>query len=67
MLLNIINLECKIKNILYNNFCIKINESDIDFCFVSSNENIRKLLSFILYNVYLKKYDVRIFSELPLI
>jgi len=44
------------------------NRSDIDICVVAPNEGDSELLSFILQNinVNLKKYDVRLFSELPL-
>ena len=43
-------------------------KSDIDICVVAPNEDDSELLSFILQNinVSLKKYDVRLFSELPL-
>jgi len=45
-----------------------INRSDIDICIVAPNEDLHQLLSFILQNVNVsaKKYDVRIFNELPL-
>ncbi len=44
------------------------NRSDVDICVVAPNEDIRGLLSFAWQNinVSLKKYDVRIFAELPL-
>ncbi|MHA1490514.1 MAG: nucleotidyltransferase domain-containing protein [Promethearchaeota archaeon] len=44
------------------------NRSDIDICVVAPKENVNELLSFIMQNVNvnLKKYDVRIFAELPL-
>ena len=42
--------------------------SDIDICVVAPGEDIMDLLSFIWQNVNvsLKKYDVRVFHELPL-
>jgi len=42
--------------------------SDIDICVVAPNEEDHQLLSFVLQNINvdLKKYDVRLFSELPL-
>jgi hypothetical protein len=44
------------------------NRSDIDICIVAPNEKSNVLLSYIWQkvNVYSKKYDVRVFSELPL-
>ncbi len=44
------------------------NRSDIDICIVAPNEDINQLISYILQNVNItsKKYDVRIFQELPL-
>jgi len=44
------------------------NRSDVDICVVAPNEKIVELLSFILQNinVNLRKYDIRIFEELPL-
>jgi predicted nucleotidyltransferase len=44
------------------------NRSDFDICIVAPDEDMRKLLSFIWgnINVVSKKYDVRIFAELPL-
>ena len=44
------------------------NKSDIDICVVAPNEDKHQLISFILQNVNinLKKYDIRLFSELPL-
>ena len=44
------------------------NRSDIDICVVAPDEDMHNLLSYILQNinVNLRKYDVRIFSELPL-
>jgi len=42
--------------------------SDIDICIVAPNEDIHQLISIILQNVNVtsKKYDVRVFQELPL-
>ncbi|MCK4381168.1 MAG: nucleotidyltransferase domain-containing protein [Candidatus Lokiarchaeota archaeon] len=47
---------------------IETNKSDIDICVVAPNEDKHQLISFILQNlnVELKKFDVRLFSELPL-
>ena len=44
------------------------NRSDIDICVVAPDEKTSSLLSYIWQkiNVTLKKYDVRMFSELPL-
>jgi len=44
------------------------SRSDIDICVVAPDENDGELFSYILQNVnvVLKKYDVRLFSELPL-
>ena len=44
------------------------NKSDIDICIVAPNEDLNQLLSFILQNINVesKKYDIRIFNELPL-
>lgn len=44
------------------------NRSDIDICIVAPHENPVELLSFIFQqiNVNQKKYDVRLFQELPL-
>ncbi|MBN1215976.1 MAG: nucleotidyltransferase domain-containing protein [Candidatus Lokiarchaeota archaeon] len=46
----------------------QINRSDIDICIVAPNEDSIELLDLIAGNVDImkKKYDVRIFSELPL-
>ncbi len=43
-------------------------KSDIDICVVAPNEDKHQLISFLLQNinVNIKKYDVRLFSELPL-
>ncbi len=43
-------------------------KSDIDICVVAPNEDTHQLVSFILQNINvgLKKYDIRLFSELPL-
>ena len=45
-----------------------VNRSDIDICIVAPNEDLHQLLSFVLQNINVsaKKYDVRIFNELPL-
>ena len=47
---------------------IETIKSDIDICVVAPNEDKHQLISFILQNlnVELKKYDVRLFSELSL-
>lgn len=44
------------------------NRSDIDICIVAPNEDLHQLFSFVLQNVNVnaKKYDVRVFQELPL-
>lgn len=44
------------------------NRSDIDLCIVAPNENPYELLSYIRQkiNINFKKYDVRIFKELPI-
>jgi hypothetical protein len=44
------------------------NRSDIDICVVAPNEEKHQLFSFILQNINVqaKKYDVRLFYELPL-
>lgn len=44
------------------------NRSDIDICVVAPNEDTQELLSYLWQNinVNLKKYDVRLFKELPL-
>lgn len=44
------------------------SRSDIDICIVAPNEDIHQLISFVLQNVNVtsKKYDVRVFQELPL-
>ncbi len=56
--------------LLYGSFLLdnKTNRSDIDICIVAPNEDIHQLISFILQNVNVtsKKYDVRVFQELPL-
>ena len=43
-------------------------KSDVDLCIVAPDEDNFELLSFIVgnINVVKKKYDIRIFSELPL-
>ena len=45
-----------------------VNRSDIDICIVAPNEDLHQLLSFVLQNINVsaKKYDIRIFKELPL-
>ena len=45
-----------------------VNRSDIDICIVAPNEDLHQLLSFVLQNINVsaKKYDFRIFNELPL-
>ncbi|MGV9171081.1 MAG: nucleotidyltransferase family protein [Promethearchaeia archaeon] len=47
---------------------MQTNRSDIDICVVAPHENPLDLLSFIWQkvNVTLKKYDVRLFQEVPL-
>ena len=56
--------------LLYGSYAInqETNRSDIDICVVAPDEKMGDLLSYIWQkiNVALKKYDVRIFSELPL-
>ncbi len=44
------------------------DRSDIDICIVAPDENIQELLAFIWkeINTNLKKYDVRVFNEIPL-
>jgi len=44
------------------------NRSDIDICVVAPTEDIYELISQILQNVNVtgKKYDIRVFKELPL-
>jgi len=44
------------------------NRSDIDICVVAPNEDIYELISYILQNINVnaKKYDIRVFNELPL-
>ncbi len=55
--------------LLYGSHVInkETNRSDVDICVVAPKEDLHELLSFILQNinVNLKKYDVRIFAELP--
>ena len=45
-----------------------INRSDIDICVVAPNEDIYELISQLLQNINInaKKYDIRVFNELPL-
>ena len=44
------------------------NRSDVDVCVVAPKEDVNQLLSFVLKNVNVnkKKYDTRLFAELPL-
>lgn len=44
------------------------NRSDVDICIVAPNEKPHELISFILQNINIdiNKYDIRLFSELPL-
>ena len=44
------------------------NKSDIDICVVAPNEDTGELISYLLQkiNVNAKKYDLRVFNELPL-
>lgn len=56
--------------LLYGSYLMdkETSRSDIDICIVAPNEDIHQLISFILQNVNVttKKYDVRLFQELPL-
>ncbi len=56
--------------LLFGSFTKERNttKSDIDICVVTPNEEKHQLLSFILQNINVnaKKYDVRLFYELPL-
>jgi len=56
--------------LLFGSYAIdqETNRSDIDICVVAPNEKMSDLLSYVWQkiNVALKKYDVRMFSELPL-
>jgi len=56
--------------LLYGSYLMdkETSRSDIDICIVAPNEDIHQLISFILQNVNVtsKKYDVRVFQELPL-
>ena len=56
--------------LLYGSYLMdkETNRSDIDICIIAPNEDIHQLISFILQkvNVISKKYDVRVFQELPL-
>lgn len=56
--------------LLFGSYAInqETNRSDIDICVISPDEKMGDLLSYIWQkiNVALRKYDVRIFSELPL-
>ncbi len=55
---------------LYGSYLLdnETSKSDIDLCIVAPNEDIHKLISAILQNINVtsKKYDVRVFQELPL-
>ena len=44
------------------------NNSDVDICIVAPNEDVFELLTYIagIINLPKKRYDIRIFSELPL-
>ncbi len=56
--------------LLYGSYLMdnETSRSDIDICIVAPYEDIHQLISFILQNVNVtsKKYDVRVFQELPL-
>ena len=56
--------------LLYGSYLMdkEISRSDIDICIVAPKEDTSKLISVILQNVNVtsKKYDVRVFQELPL-
>lgn len=56
--------------LLYGSYLMdnETSRSDIDICIVAPNEDIHQLISIILQNVNVtsKKYDVRVFQELPL-
>jgi len=56
--------------LLYGSYLMdkETSRSDIDICMVAPNEDIDQLISFILQNVNVtsKKYDIRVFQELPL-
>jgi len=56
--------------LLFGSYAIdqETNRSDIDICIVAPDEKMDDLLSYIWQkiNVAIKKYDVRMFSELPL-
>jgi len=56
--------------LLFGSYAIdeETNRSDIDICVVAPNEKMFDILSYAWQriNVALKKYDVRMFSELPL-
>ncbi len=55
---------------LYGSYLLdnETSKSDIDLCIVAPNEDIHQLISAILQNINVtsKKYDVRVFQELPL-
>ncbi len=56
--------------LLFGSFTKERNttKSDIDICIVAPNEEKPQLLSFVLQNINVnaKKYDIRLFYELPL-
>ncbi len=56
--------------LLYGSYLMdkETSRSDIDICIVAPNEDIHQLISFVLQNVNVtsKKYDIRVFQELPL-
>ncbi len=56
--------------LLYGSYLrdMETSRSDIDIGIVAPNEDIDQLISFILQNVNVssKKYDVRVFQELPM-
>ena len=67
---NVIEKKDILGILLYGSFTKdkNTNKSDVDICIVAPNEDLHQLLSFILQNINVsaKKYDVRIFNELPL-
>lgn len=56
--------------LLFGSYAIDMqtNRSDVDICIVAPQENSEEILSqiFQIINVNQKKYDVRLFQELPL-
>lgn len=56
--------------LLFGSYAVgdQTNRSDIDICVVAPNEDPVKFLSYILQNINVskKKYDIRLFQELPL-